>query len=87
MRSPGLFGGYKNIAILAIVLWVLAFFVVYRFGRKPKTDTNLKPVARPPTFAERIRPLLERAAWALPGRSVILWTRHARLAPEGVTSP
>lgn len=62
MRSPGLFGGYKNIAILAIVLWVLAFFVVYRFGRKPKTDTNLKPVARPPTFAERIRPLLERAA-------------------------
>src|SRR6185369_15431241 len=48
--------------ILAIALWILALFVVFRFGRKPKTDTNLKPVARPLTFAERLRPLLERAA-------------------------
>jgi len=62
MRSPALFGGYKSIAILAIALWILALFVVFRFGRKPKADTNLKPVARPLTFAERIRPLLERAA-------------------------
>ena len=61
-RNPALFGGYKKIAILVAALWVLALFVVFRFGRKAKADVVTAPAERPLTFAERLRPLLERAA-------------------------
>lgn len=62
LRAPSLFGGYRAIAATVIVLWIAAFFVILRAGRKPKPVTVSAPVQRPPTFAERIRPLVERAA-------------------------
>ena len=62
LHAPSLFGGYRALATIVFVLWVFAFFVILRVGRKPKPRTVVAPVQRPPTFAERIRPLVERAA-------------------------
>ena len=62
LRAPSLFGGYRAVATIVIVLWIAAFFVILRVGRKPKPVAVASPVQRPPTFAERIRPLVESAA-------------------------
>jgi hypothetical protein len=62
MRAPSLFGGYRAWMVAAIALWVVAFFVILRVGRKPKTAAVETPIEREPTFAERLRPLVERAA-------------------------
>ena len=62
LRAPSLFGGYRAVAAIVIVLWIAAFFVILRVGRKPQPVAVASPVQRPPTFAERIRPLVESAA-------------------------
>jgi len=62
VRVPSLFGGYRGISIIIVVLWALAFFAIVRFFRKPKTVAVEVPTQRPLTFAERLRPLIERAA-------------------------
>ena len=62
LNAPSLFGGYRSLAAVVVVLWVLALFVILRVGRKPKTAPVEVPAQRPPTFAERLRPLVERAA-------------------------
>jgi hypothetical protein len=62
LRAPSLFGGYRAVAAIVIGLWITAFFVILRVGRKPKPVAVAAPVQRPPTFAERIRPLVESAA-------------------------
>lgn len=62
LRAPSLFGGYRMMIALIIALWVVAFFMILRVGRKPKPAPVVAPVPRAPTFAQRIRPLVERAA-------------------------
>jgi hypothetical protein len=62
LHAPSLFGGYRALAVIVVVLWVLALLVILRLGRKPKAAPVEAPVQRPPTFAERLRPLVERAA-------------------------
>jgi hypothetical protein len=62
LHAPSLFGGYRAVAVVAVVLWVAALFVILRVGRKPKPAPVEAPVQRAPTFAERLRPLVERAA-------------------------
>ena len=62
VRVPSLFGGYRGISMIIAVLWALAFFAIVRFFRKHKTVTVEVPTQRPLTFAERLRPLIERAA-------------------------
>jgi len=59
---PSLFGGYRGISIIVVVLWALTFFAIIRFFRKPKTVTVEIATQRLLTFAERLRPLIERAA-------------------------
>jgi hypothetical protein len=61
-EPPSLFGGYRATLVVIVVLWALAFFAIWRLGRRPKPVTTVGPVQREPTFAERIRPLVERAA-------------------------
>lgn len=61
-QAPSLFGGYRTTIAVVIVLWIVAFFVIWRSGRRVKVAANTAPVQREPTFAERIRPLVERAA-------------------------
>jgi hypothetical protein len=61
-RLPSLFGGYRTALAIIVVLWVIAFFVIWRSGRRTKVIADTTPVQRAPTFAERIRPLVERAA-------------------------
>src|SRR5262245_56614064 len=60
--TPALFGGYKGIAILVGILWVLALLVFFRFGKKKKKVAAAHETQPEPTLAERLRPLLERAA-------------------------
>jgi len=62
LRAPSLFGGYRVVAAIVIVLWIATFFVILRVGRRPEPAAVVAPVRRPPTFAERIRPLVESAA-------------------------
>lgn len=61
-QLPSLFGGYRAVLAGLGVLWVLAFFAIWRLGRRAKVVTDTAPVPRERTFAERIRPLVERAA-------------------------
>jgi len=61
-QAPSLLGGYRTALAVIIVLWVIAFFVIWRSGRSKKAVASNAPVQREPTFAERIRPLVERAA-------------------------
>jgi hypothetical protein len=60
--APSLFRSYRVMLISVAVLWVAAFFIIRRLDRKPKTLTAPVATARPPSFAEKIRPLVERAA-------------------------
>jgi len=62
LYAPSLFGGYRAVAVIAVALWILALFVILRVSRKPKPVQVEAPVQREPTFAERLRPLVERAA-------------------------
>jgi hypothetical protein len=61
-REPALFSSYRVMLIGAGVLWVLAFFVLRRLGRTLKSESTPATVSSPPSFAETIRPLVERAA-------------------------
>jgi len=61
-RAPSLFSGYHVVIITVCVLWIASFFLIRSIDRKPKSVAVEKPVERPPTFAEKIRPLVERAA-------------------------
>ena len=62
LRAPSLFGGYRAVATVVAAFWVVAFFLIIRVGRKRKALCIESPVVRPPTLAERLRPLVERAA-------------------------
>jgi hypothetical protein len=59
---PAISGGYRAIATVAVALWILGFFVIMRVWRKPKVVAVEAPVQRTLTFAECLRPLVERAA-------------------------
>lgn len=61
-RAPTLFSSYRALLIGAGVVWMIAFFVIRRLGRTPKSESAPLPISRPPSFAEKIRPLVERAA-------------------------
>lgn len=62
---PGFFpriGGYRRALAAAIVLWVVALPALLWFTRKKKTSVAAPVVVTPPTYAERMRPLVEAAA-------------------------
>jgi hypothetical protein len=61
-QTPSLLGGYRTTLAVIVVLWVVAFFVIWRSGRRTKIKADTASIQREPTFAERIRPLVERAA-------------------------
>ena len=61
-QTPSLLVGYRRALMVVVALWVIAFFVIWRLGRRNQPAANAAPVHREPTFAERIRPLVERAA-------------------------
>jgi hypothetical protein len=89
LRSPSLFGGYRGWMIAAAVLWALSLIPIARLGPKSKPDTLPQPAAQEPTFAERIRPLVERAVTgrlsvdekaALERMLITYWQRRLGLA-------
>ena len=61
-QAPSLFGGYRTTIAVIIALWIVAFFAIWRSGRRSRSVAETVSVQREPTFAERIRPLVERAA-------------------------
>lgn len=62
LRAPSMFGGYRGAMTALVVLWIVALFLIVRYGRKPRTAPIETHTVRPPTLAERLRPLIERAA-------------------------
>ena len=60
--APTLFSSYRALLIGVGILWAVAFFVIRRVSRIPKSEFTPVTTARPLSFAERIRPLVERAA-------------------------
>lgn len=62
LRAPSMFGGYRGAMTALVVLWIAALFLIVRYGRKPRTSPIETQTVRPPTLAERLRPLVERAA-------------------------
>lgn len=59
---PSLFRGYRAVLMAVAAGWVATFFIIRRVDRKPKLAPTAETAARPPTFADKIRPLVERAA-------------------------
>jgi hypothetical protein len=52
---------YKPLMIAAAVLWLLLLVPLILAGRK-RRSVQVTPAARPPTLADRLRPLVEQAA-------------------------
>lgn len=57
--TPAL-GGYRLVLAGAIVLWVVGLLAILLVGRRKQRDVTAS-AARPPTAAERLRPLVEQA--------------------------
>ena len=56
------FGGYRMLLGGLAVVWVLGLFVFIWFGRRKKVVVEEAVVLPEPTYAERMRPLVEAAA-------------------------
>jgi hypothetical protein len=56
------FGGYRMMLAALAALWVLGLVCFYWFGRRRKPVIVIEPVLPPPSYAERMRPLVEAAA-------------------------
>jgi hypothetical protein len=56
------FGGYRMMLAALAILWVLGLVGFYWFGRRRKPVLVVEPVVPPPSYAERMRPLVEAAA-------------------------
>jgi hypothetical protein len=59
--APTIFGGYRAIIGTIIVAWALLFIPLVLLGRK-KRELETVPVAPEPTWADRLKPLVEQAA-------------------------
>ncbi len=55
-------GGYRRLLVLLASIWVAGLFAFYWSGRRKKSKPVEEPVLPPPTYAERMRPLVEAAA-------------------------
>ena len=58
----GLFGGYRNTLVALGAVWLLVAVPLWLLGRHRKPPGALPAPERPPTLAERLRPLVEQAA-------------------------
>jgi hypothetical protein len=56
------FGSYRKALLAAAVLWLLVLVPLLLLGRKRKVTSSTTPVTQPPTLAERLRPLVEKAS-------------------------
>ncbi|MEA3211109.1 MAG: hypothetical protein QOE70_4166 [Chthoniobacter sp.] len=54
-------GGYKWLMIGAATLWAVLAFPLFRAARRRPESTTASGPAAPPTLAERLRPLVEKA--------------------------
>lgn len=55
-------GGYRALLVVLAVVWVGGFFAFALAGRKRRRPVPAAAVAPEPTFAERLRPLVEAAS-------------------------
>jgi hypothetical protein len=62
LGTLSIFGGYRAVATVVVALWILGIFIIMRMGRKPKVVTVEAPAQQTLTFAECLRPLVERAS-------------------------
>ena len=55
-------GGYKLTLIAAAILWALVFLPIWFWGRSGKPPAEIRLATRAPSLAERLQPLVARAA-------------------------
>lgn len=56
------FGGYRMLLGAFAVVWVIGLLAFLWFGRRRKSEAVVEEVVPPPSYAERMRPLVEAAA-------------------------
>jgi hypothetical protein len=62
VQPLGFIGGYRGLMIAAVVLWLLLLVPLIFAGRRRKNLAAVAPATPAPTLADRLRPLVERAA-------------------------
>jgi hypothetical protein len=55
-------GGYRTALTLVVALWAFLFVPFWLSSRKPKAEPSAPLAVAPPTLAERLQPLVKRAA-------------------------
>lgn len=56
------FGGYRVLLAAFAAVWVLGLLAFAWFGRRRKQEHSIEETPPPPSYAERMRPLVEAAA-------------------------
>jgi hypothetical protein len=56
------FGGYRMMLMVFSAVWVIGLLAFLWFGRRRKAEVLIEEVLPPPSYAERMRPLVEAAA-------------------------
>jgi len=54
-------GGYRLLAGLAIIVWVIGGILILTYGRKKRSKSGSTQTLRSVTWAEKLRPLLEQS--------------------------
>jgi hypothetical protein len=62
LRPMPFFGSYRRLLAAVALVWAAGWIGYYFARRKPKPVAVTAPPAAPPTFADRIRPFVEKAA-------------------------
>jgi hypothetical protein len=61
VRKIPFLGGYRTTLIVLAIGWAILFVPLWWIGRKPKAVELPKPAPKPPTLADRLRPLVALA--------------------------
>jgi hypothetical protein len=62
LRPVPFLGGYKVTLGVVGLVWVAVFILLWTVGRKPRPVAAVPALTAPPTLAERLQPLVQRAA-------------------------
>ncbi|MFW5870341.1 MAG: hypothetical protein ACOCVL_01610, partial [Candidatus Sumerlaeota bacterium] len=62
MRGVNIPGGYRMALLLVVILWVVLLPILLVLTREPQEEVEIEEAPPPPSLADRLRPLVEKAA-------------------------